>query len=111
MTAARLLIFLSRLGLEHHRLEVGVVVQRLGAVLLAEPAALDAAERQLVVDLGRRVDPRVAAVELRWGTAGAGDVARPDAGAEAERRRVGQLDRLVEVLHAPDRQRRAEDLL
>ena len=40
-----------------------------------------------------------------------GRVVGPDAGAQAERRVVGQRDRLVEVLDAEQRGHRAEDLL
>src|SRR3954470_2591687 len=98
-------------ALDHDRLRVGVVVQRLRPVLLAVARRLQTAERKLVVDLGRGVDPRVAAVELGRRALGGLEAARPQRGAEAERRVVGQLDRLVEVLDAPDRQRGAEDLL
>src|SRR3954467_14393048 len=69
---------------DHDGLRVRVVVERLGAVLLAVAAALQPAERQLVVDLGARVDPRVAAVELGGGALRALEVARPDRGAETE---------------------------
>src|SRR5690348_1808013 len=44
-------------------LRLGVEVERLLPVLLAVPAGLPAAERQLVVDLRPRVDPRVAGLD------------------------------------------------
>src|SRR3979411_2594631 len=47
-------------GSHHHRLGLRVVVEGLLAVLLAVAARLPPSERQLVVDLGARVDPGVA---------------------------------------------------
>src|SRR4051794_2465896 len=88
-----------------HRLRLRVEVEGLCAVLLAVAAGLPAAEGQLVVDLGSRVDPGVAGLDALRGLPGAVQVARPDRRAEAEPGRVGALDRLVEVRHPPDRQR------
>src|SRR5580704_14820244 len=96
---------------EHHRLRLGVEVERLLAVLLAVAARLPAAERELVVDLGARVDPRVAGFDAGGGLAGPLEICRPDARAQAERRSVGALDRLVEVTYPPDREGGAEHFL
>ena len=59
------------------RLGVCVEVQRLGAVLLAVAAALESSERQLVIDLGARIDPRVAAIQLGGGVLGAVQIGCP----------------------------------
>jgi hypothetical protein len=48
----------------HDALLLDVVVERLGAVLAAEAARLDAAERHLVVAVVQRVDPDVAGLQL-----------------------------------------------
>src|SRR4051812_45582309 len=48
---------------QHDRLRLRVEVERLLAVLLAVAAGLPAAERQLVVDFGARVDPGVAGLD------------------------------------------------
>src|SRR5919109_716647 len=49
-----------RAAAQHDGLGLGVVLEGLLAVLLAVAAGLPAAERELVVDLRARVDPRVA---------------------------------------------------
>src|SRR5437763_6633177 len=55
---------------DHHRLRLGVVVERLFAVLLAVAARLPASEGKLVVDLRARVDPGVAGLDPGCGLAG-----------------------------------------
>src|SRR4051795_314158 len=94
-----------------NRLGLGELVQRLAAVLLAEPACAGAAEWQLVVEALRRVDPGVAALERPGSLARGVEVPGPDRRPEAERRGIGALDRLVQAAHAPHRQHGAEHLL
>src|SRR5437764_15429028 len=76
-------------GPQHDRLGLRVVVEGLLAVLLAVAARLPAAERQLVVDLGPRVDPGVAGFDAGCRLACSLQVAGPHRRAETERRGVG----------------------
>src|SRR5262245_43874992 len=78
----------SERAFDDDRLGVGVVVKRFGSMLLTVAARLQASERQLVVDLGGRVDPRVSAVKLGGDPLGGLQVLGPDRRAESERRVV-----------------------
>src|SRR5688572_948729 len=67
-----------RLGGDDDGFRLRIVLDRLLAVLLADAALLDAAERQLIVDDLRRVDPGVAGLDVLGGEHRLVDVARPD---------------------------------
>src|ERR1043165_7388503 len=69
-------------------------VDRLAAQLAADAAGADAAERQLGVALQPRVDPDRPGAQSAGGVDRLVDVARPDAGRQAERRAVADLDRV-----------------
>src|SRR5207249_5616469 len=94
---------------EHHGLLFEVTVESLDAVLLAEAGLFGTAERQLVVRDLDVVDPRVPGLEQLGGLAGFREILRPDRRPKAVDARVRLRDRLVEVLHDEDRERRAED--
>src|SRR6201993_3768779 len=80
------------------------------AMFFAKAALLYAAERQLIIDNLRRVDPGVASFDALGASHGPIDVARPDGRAQTENRIVRLLDRLVEALYAHNRQSRAKAL-
>src|SRR5207302_916369 len=101
----------SRLAAVDDGLCLRVEVERFFAVLLAVAACLPTTERELVIDLRPRVDPRVASLDPLGGRTRPLQVPSPDRGTEAERRGVGMRDRLVEIVYAPDWQRRPEHLL
>src|SRR2546426_6021268 len=95
----------------HGALLLGIEVEHLDAVLLAEPAVLGAAERQLVVGDLDGIDPGVAGVQPVDANLRLLEVAGEDRRAEPELRVVGSLQGLVEVLDPSDRQQRTEGLL
>src|SRR5688500_4830031 len=72
--AARSATSVSLAAGQDHGLLLDVALERLDAVLLAEPRLLDPAERQLVVRDLDVVDPGVARVELLRGAARLGHV-------------------------------------
>src|ERR1700760_718763 len=89
-------------GTEDNGLGLRVVVEGLDPVLLAVAAGLPAAEGQLVVHLGARVDPRVPRLDALGGVPRAAQVAGPDRGAQPERGGVRAGDGLVQIGDAPD---------
>src|ERR1700730_2129586 len=88
----------------HDALLLGVEVEHLDAVLLAEAAVLGAAKGKLVVGHLDRVDPRIAGVEPVDPELRSLEIAGEDGRAEAELRIVGALEGFVEVLDPGDRQ-------
>lgn len=69
---------------DNHTLGLEIVIERLGAMLAADAARLDAAEGQLVVTVVQRVDPNVASLEFVDRFVGVEQIARPDRRAETE---------------------------
>src|SRR2546427_353058 len=68
---------------------------RLLAMLLSEAALLHAAERQLVIDDLRRVNPGIARFDPLCRDHGFVDIARPHRGAQAEDRVVSLLEQFL----------------
>ena len=95
----------------HDVLDVGVLVEGVGRHVLAEAAVPVTAVRHLADDRDVVVDPHAAGPDLAGGAAGAVGVAGPGGGGEAERRVVGQADRLVVVVERDDREHRPEHLV
>ena len=90
--------------------ESGVVLDGLVAVLFAETALLDTAERQLVINDLRGVDPGVAGFDILARHTLARFISRvQNRGTQAENRAIRMLDGLVEVLDANDRQGRSKN--
>src|SRR5262245_51924852 len=87
--------FTLDIGSDDDGLGIGVVLDRFVAMLLAEATLLDPAERQLVVNDLRRVDPSVTGFDMLSAVHRAVDVARPDRRAETEDRAIRLLDRLI----------------
>ena len=85
-------------GVEHHRLDLGVLQDRVGAAGPPEATVLVAAERR-PDDAGRAVlvDVDLAGLDALRELDRPLDVAGPDRGAEAVARPVGDVDRLVDV--------------
>ena len=81
-----------------HRLELGVVVQRLLAQLAADAARFEPAERRGRVEDVVAVDPDRAGADALGDGVGLLDVAGPDGGRQAVVGRVGALDDFVDVL-------------
>src|ERR1700691_4610675 len=91
-------------------LDLRIVKEPFDPFFAAEPALLVAAERHL--DRAARspaVDVDLTRFDaLRNGDRGV-DAAREDTGVQSVRRRVGERDRLLDVVERRDRERRAED--
>src|SRR3954447_22050086 len=88
-----------------------VRVQPVQAALAAEPGLLVATERARRVEAVERVRPDDAGAQALRHPEDARALFRPDAGAEAVRRAVGLLDRLVRGAEGEDAEDRPEDLL
>ena len=92
------------------RLRVEELAHACGGELAAIAGALDAAEGKPRIAGDHGVEEDRAALQLRDEPLLFGGVAGPGGGAEAEGRVVGDLDGLVESLHAEEHRHRAEDL-
>ena len=91
-------------------LDLGVVLKRIGAHVLAVARLLEAAVRHLRCQRDVVVDPDAAEAKRAGGAHGAADVARPDARRKAVVDVVGPGDRLLLVGERLDGDDRAEDL-
>src|ERR1700760_4161459 len=92
----RVLVPVERLlvGRDHHALGVEMVIEALGAAFAADAGIVDAAPRGGGVEPVVIVDPDDAGLDVSSDAMGAADVAGADRGRQAERRVVGEPQRI-----------------
>src|SRR5580658_6906601 len=101
-----------RWGGDPHRLDVDELADAGGGQLAAVAALLDPAEGKTRVGFDRTVNEHGAGFNARDDLAlGGGDIVGPDAGAQAETRGVGEMDRVIDVVGMDQRGDRAEGFI
>src|ERR1700677_808121 len=94
-----------------HILRLGIAFNLLKAFFASDARVLDPAERGPRYVFGTPVDPQVAGLYVTSRGQRGVQVSRPDAGGQAQRKRVGMPDRLVVVIERRGDQDRSEDLV
>src|SRR5262245_30114563 len=101
----------TRRSLDPDGLDVHELAQTLARELASVAGLLHAAERHAWIALHHRVDERASAFERAGDALATLEILRPDAAAETEHRRVGELDRFLVAAHAEAGCNGAEKLL
>src|SRR5436305_11263807 len=98
-------------GTDPDRFDVAELVDAVGGKLTAVTRSLHSTERQFRIRRRHAVDEHGAGVDVANEARVVGGLARPDIRAESENRRVGKLDRFVEVAYTKQLRHRPEHLL